>query len=74
VDEVRERLSAVDENDRDTLSVAPLELVVAGDVDLLELERNLGADLGEHTSGALAEVALRRVVEGDGPFRGRAHA
>ena len=42
--EVGEGFFAVDEDDRDSLPIASLELVVAGDVHLLELEVNLRAN------------------------------
>ena len=60
VHEVRERLFAVDQDDGKTLAVAPLELGVARDVDLLELERDLRAHLLEHAPRALAQVAALR--------------
>jgi hypothetical protein len=74
VQEVGEGFLAVDEDDWDALAVPALELGVAGDVDLLELERNLGSDLGEHAACALAEVTARCAEERD-PVRsrGRAH-
>jgi hypothetical protein len=67
VHEERERLLAVDRDDGKTLAVAPLKLGVPADVDLLELERDLRANLGEHPFRALAEVAAGRVVEGYAP-------
>jgi hypothetical protein len=47
------------------LPVAGLELGVARDVDLLEREAELGAQLLELLACAFAEVAPRRVVERD---------
>jgi hypothetical protein len=63
VDEVREDLLAVDLDDGNQLAVAALELRVAGDVDLLELESELVAQGVERLAGALAQVAARRPVE-----------
>ena len=65
VDEERERLHAVDRDDGNPLAEAALELLVARDVDLLEVERRLAADVVEDAAGALAKVAARRGVEGD---------
>jgi hypothetical protein len=63
--EVRERLLAVHENDRDPLPVAPLELLVARDVGLDEIERHLSANALDHAPGALAEMAAGRPNELD---------
>jgi hypothetical protein len=63
--EVRECLLAVDLHDRERLAVAGLELWVAGDVDLLELERLLGPHRLQHPPRRRAEVALGSVVEDD---------
>ncbi len=74
--EVRERLLTVDENHGDPLPVAPLELGISRDVDLLQLERRLFPHLRKHPARALAEVAARSVEERDpvpSPPRGRAH-
>ncbi len=65
MDEVRERLLAADDDDRDALAVPSLELRVAADVDLLELERDLGAADIENAARALAEMAALGVVEAD---------
>jgi hypothetical protein len=65
MDEVREDLLAVHEDDGNALAIAALEVGVIGDVDVLELERELGSDLGEHPPGALAQVAAGCVEEGD---------
>ena len=65
MDVVRERLLAVDHNHGQTLAIAPLELGIASDVDLLELERDLGPHVVEHASRALAEVAALGEVEVD---------
>ena len=69
MDEVGERLDAVDGDDRDPLAVAPLEVRVGGDIDLLELERDVGADLPEDPPGALAQVAPGGGVERDAAQR-----
>jgi hypothetical protein len=65
VDEVRERLLAVDLDDRQELPVARLELGVAGDVHLVEVELDVLPDRVERRSRPLAEAALRRGVEND---------
>jgi hypothetical protein len=65
VDVVRENPLAVDLDHRQPLAVARLELWVAGDVDLLQLEAFLAAQLGQLHPGAFAEVAVGGVVEGD---------
>ena len=69
VDEVRERLLAVDRDDRDALAVSPLELGVAPDVHLLELERQLARDVVEDAACGRAEVAPLRRVERDAARR-----
>jgi hypothetical protein len=61
--EVRERLVSVDRNDWNTLSVPTLQLRVASDVDLFELERDLFAHLFQNPAGALAEMTAGRLVE-----------
>jgi hypothetical protein len=45
VQEVREGLFPIHEDDRDALAITALELGIACDVDLLEVEWDLGADL-----------------------------
>jgi hypothetical protein len=76
VDEVGEGFLAVHEDDRNTLPIAALEVGVAGDVDVLELERKLGSDIGEHPPGVLAQVALGCGEERDPVVdtTGRGHA
>ena len=75
MDEVRERLLARDEDNGNPLAVPALEFGVAGDVDLLELERNLRPNLLEHAPRALAQVSASRRVEANAPrLRGRGHA
>ena len=58
----------VDLDDGKELPVLPLELRIAADVHLLELERGLGTDLLDHTSRPLAEVAAGGVVERDARY------
>jgi hypothetical protein len=70
--EVRERLLAVDRDDRDALAVTVLEVRLAGDVDLFELERHVRADSFEHAPRALAQVTTWCVVERDPMDRGHA--
>jgi hypothetical protein len=74
VDEVGEGFLAVHEDDGNALAIATLEVGVVGDVDVLELERELGSDLGEHPSGALAQVAVGCGEERDPVLTGRGHA
>jgi hypothetical protein len=57
VDVVRERLLAVDRHDGDALAVAALELGVAADVDLVELEREVAPDVLEDAPRGGAKVA-----------------
>ena len=75
--EVGERFHAIDENHRNPLPIALLELGVSGDVDLLQLERRLFPHLRKDPARAFAEVAAGGVEERDpvpSPLRGRAHA
>jgi hypothetical protein len=67
--EVGERLDPVDRHDRDALAIAPLELGVGGDIDLLERERHVGANALEDAARALAQVTPRRRVERDAALR-----
>ena len=62
---VREDPLAVDLDHRQPLAVARLQLRLTGDVDLLELEALLAAQLGQLRPRALAEMAVGSVVEGD---------
>jgi len=62
---VREDPLAFDLDHGQPLAVTRLEVRLAGDVDLLELERLLIAELGQLRSRALAEMAVGSVVEGD---------
>jgi len=63
--EVRERVLAVDLDDRQVLPIARLELGIATDVDELELEVELGPRVPHDLERALAESAVGRVVEDD---------
>jgi hypothetical protein len=65
LDEVCERPLAVDLNDRKRLAVAGLELRVAADVDLLELEPQLVPRRVNDPARGGAEVTPRGVVEDD---------
>ncbi len=62
---VDERPLAVDLDHRQPLAVACLELRVARDVDLLEVERELRAQRFELAARPLAEVAALGGVEPD---------
>jgi hypothetical protein len=64
VDEERESLLPIDDDDGNSLAIAALELLVARNVDFLEVERNLGADGLDHAQRALTEVAPLRRVKG----------
>ena len=70
--EIREGLLTLDEDDRNPLPVAPLEVRIAPDVDLLELERDFRANLLEDAARALAQMAPLGGVDTDP--RDRAHA
>jgi hypothetical protein len=58
---------AVDLDHREPFPVLRLEVGIAADVDLLQLERHLGADVLDYAPRALAEVAPGRVVQDDSP-------
>jgi hypothetical protein len=60
VDVIDEAALAVDLDDRNPLAVRRLELLVAVDRDLPQLEAELGLRGGDDTAGGLAEVAARR--------------
>ena len=62
---VREDPLAVDLDHGQPLAVARLQLRLPGDVDLLELEALLAAQLGQLRPRTLAEMAVGSVVEGD---------
>ena len=61
--EVDERLLPVDLDDREQLAVAGLELRVAVDQDLLQLEAELVPERRDGLARTLAEVAPLRAVE-----------
>jgi hypothetical protein len=61
---------AVDLDHRDPLAVAALELRRAGDVDLVDLELELGRECRELAPRSLAQVAVTGDVERDGDVQG----
>jgi hypothetical protein len=63
---------AVDLDDREPLPVGGLERRVAGDVDLLEVEPELGLQARDLPPCAVAERAALRVEDDDLTDRGRA--
>jgi len=65
MDVVDEAPLAIDLDDRDPLAVLRLELRVAVDRDLAQLEAELVARRGHDAAGCLAEMAARRGVERD---------
>jgi hypothetical protein len=65
IDEVRERLLAVDLDDGQERAVPRLELGVARDVDELEIEAELVARLRHDLERAGAEAAVGSVVDPD---------
>ena len=65
VDEVRERRLAVDLDDGQQLPVARLERRLAGDVDDIELDPRVAADLLQNLERAYAEAAAGSGVERD---------
>jgi hypothetical protein len=71
LDVVDEGPNTVDLDDRQPLAIARLELCVAGDVHLLELEAQLLAQRRQLRPRALAEVASLRVIEDDPRVRDR---
>jgi hypothetical protein len=62
---VHKRLVAVDLHDRKELAVTLLELGIARDVDLAQLEAELLPKPVQGRTGALTQVAAGRVVEDD---------
>ena len=68
VDVVDEGPLALDLDHRQPLAVSRLQLRVVADVDFVEVEGNLGADLFEDPPRALAEVAALRVIQRDPPY------
>jgi hypothetical protein len=69
IHEELERLHAVDLDHGDALAIAALQVGIPGDVDLLEVERDLGTHLLEDPARALAEVAALGRVQTDAPRR-----
>jgi hypothetical protein len=65
VDVVGETAAAIDLDDRDPLPVRRLELGIAVDRDLPQLEAELVARSGDDATGGLAEMAARRGEEDD---------
>ena len=65
MDVIDEAAPAVDLHDRDPLPVRRLELGIAVDRDLPQLEAELVARRGDDAAGRLAEVAARRREEND---------
>jgi len=59
---VHERPLAVDLDDRQPLAIPRLELGVAGDVDLVQIELDLAPNLCERALRTLAETAVVGVV------------
>jgi hypothetical protein len=74
VDVVGEGSLAVDLDDRNPLAIAGLELRVAVDPDLRELEPELGAKRPDLPERALAEVAPLGVIDDYVQFRDKGHA
>jgi hypothetical protein len=68
IDVVDEGAFAVDLDHGEPVPVPRLELGVASDVDLLELERNLRAYLFDDVPRPLAQVAAARVVQRDARY------
>ena len=68
LDEVRERPLAVDLDDREPLAIAGLELRIAADVDLLQLEPKLVPSRTNDALRGRAEVAALGVVENDARY------
>ena len=66
--EIGKRHLHADLDHRQELAVAALELRVAGDIDLDELEWHLGPNGLEHPPGRGAQVARRGVVEDDSRY------
>jgi hypothetical protein len=65
LDVVREPAAAVDLDDRDPLAVGCLEIRIAVDRDLAQVEAELVVRLGDDATRRLAEMAARRGVEDD---------
>jgi hypothetical protein len=65
VHEVRKGSLAVDLDDRNVLPIPRFEHRVARDVDLGQVEMVLAPNAAHNRERALAEVAIRRVVDDD---------
>ena len=65
IDVIDESALAVDLDDRQPLAILRLEPRIPADVDLVELEVGLFADLFENHARAFAEVAALRVIQDD---------
>jgi hypothetical protein len=65
VDVVDEGSLAVDLHHREPLAVPHLEFRASADVDLVELELNVGVDACDYLTRPLAEMTPLRVVERD---------
>jgi hypothetical protein len=65
IDVVDERPLPVDLDHRQPLPISSLEPGIPADIDLLEVEGDVLADLLEDPTGTLAEVAALRVEEND---------
>jgi hypothetical protein len=66
--EVRERALAVDLDDGEPLAIPRLELRIAGDVHLLQLEPEVGPRGLDDAKRGRAEVTALRVVEDDSGY------
>ena len=62
---VDESALAIDLHNRQPLAILRLEARIPADVDLVELEVSLFADLFEDRARAFAEVAALRVIQDD---------
>jgi hypothetical protein len=65
LDVVREAAAPVDLDDREPLPVGGLEGLVAGDVDLAQVESELLPDAADDLDRPVAEVAAGCVVDDD---------
>jgi hypothetical protein len=65
VQEVDERSLSVDLDDRQPFAISRLQLGIAADVDLLQVEGNIAPDLVDDRPGTFAEVTALRVVQRD---------
>jgi hypothetical protein len=68
VDVVDKGALAVDLDDRQPFTVARLELRVAADVDLFQLERHFRADAFDDRARQLAEMTALRVEKRDSGY------